>query len=1098
MNIFFRLPFFSSGKRNVKKNKAESRRSVFTDVLSKEIEILVSSEKENFGNLMTEGLRPVADAIELDRIVVYRFFDTDEGKRIGQSYRWDRDAGGTTHLNYEMKEVSCSAPIIHWLSVLSKDDCVSLRVSEVSGDEHSFLNHFGIKSIMILPIFSNGKFWGCVTFQDHKKERGFDSDCNDLFRAMARVCATAVLQKENAKATAEAMKQLEKRERMTDVLNKMSALFLSQSEKTFAKTMSEGTRLIADALNLDRVSVWRHSVRLDGLHGSQIYRWDRESGGTTPPTESLQDVSFTMLAPSWAEILPNGGEINSPTRFTTGREHETMKMLGCVSVFFTPVFIGGKCWGFVLFEDRKNDRFFQENDIEIMRSAALLCANTVIRSEMEREIIKSGKQLSDRLKRQSSISEIMKKLIEIGDMDELLNAVIAKVGNCLNVSRVVISSADIENKAFHIKNAWYAENAPKHLAKSFRFMDLLTKYFPLELHSDSANTFPITCEIAGENGYEDFKPFADIDIGGFILSPIYIEGKLWGVLTVEQCNARRAWTESETEFAAATANAVSNAIMRELYNAKSKKALEKATNASKAKSEFLANMSHEIRTPINSIIGMTKIGKDSSEIERKNYCFLKIDEASKHLLGVINDILDMSKIEANKFELSPVEFSFEKMLQRIAGIVNFRMSEKQQEFTVQIDRSIPKTLVGDDQRLAQVITNLLSNATKFTPEKGLIRLDTRFLSEENGVCTIQVKVSDSGIGISKEQYENLFRPFEQAEMNTTRKFGGTGLGLSICRSIVEMMGGKIWVESELGKGSTFYFTVQIKRGEDAAVQSIMKGVNWSNVKILVVDDDPEILKYFQEILHGYGVDCDTAESGEEALTVTKRNGAYNIYFLDWRMSGIDCVKLTSELKKNGYVDHEKAIVIMISSAELGVIEKEAKSIGVDKFLTKPLFPSAIMDILNDFLDVEQHLQADKEISKLDGIFENYNVLLADDVKVNREIVTALFEPTMLKIDCAENGLEALEMFAENAEKYDLIFMDVQMPEMDGLAATKQIRTMKFEKAKNIPIIAMTANVFKEDIEKCFSAGMNDHIGKPIDFDDVLEKMRKYLPKKKKE
>jgi len=511
------------------------------------------------------------------------------------------------------------------------------------------------------------------------------------------------------------------------------------------------------------------------------------------------------------------------------------------------------------------------------------------------------------------------------------------------------------------------------------------------------------------------------------------------------------------------------------------------------KSAFLANMSHELRTPLSAVIGMTAIGKNSGDIERKDYCFSKIENASKHLLGVINDVLDMSKIEANKFELSPVEFSFEKMLQRVADFIGFRMSEKRQEFTVRIDKTIPKNLIGDDQRIAQVITNLLSNAIKFTPESGAIRLGTRFLGEENGFCTIQVQVTDAGIGISKENQTMLFKPFQQAEMSTTRKFGGTGLGLSISKSIVEMMGGRIWVDSEPGKGSTFSFTIKLKRGENEIRENELHGVNWSNVKILVVDDDFNVLAYFREILQEFGINCDIAKSGKEALEMAEKNGAYNFYFVDWRMPEIDGIKLTEKLREGGHIDREKTVVIMITSAELSAIEEAAKEAGVSKFLTKPLFPSAIMNVLNEFL--ETNAKMGKEASKTEGIFIGYNVLLAEDVKVNAEILLALFEPTLLKIDCAENGLEAIEKFAENSEKYDLIFMDLQMPEMDGYEATKRIRAMKFNKAKNIPIIAMTANVFKEDVEKCLAVGMNDHVGKPIDFDEVLEKTRKYLPKK---
>jgi signal transduction histidine kinase len=251
----------------------------------------------------------------------------------------------------------------------------------------------------------------------------------------------------------------------------------------------------------------------------------------------------------------------------------------------------------------------------------------------------------------------------------------------------------------------------------------------------------------------------------------------------------------------------------------------KADMESRHKSAFLANMSHEIRTPMNAIIGMTSIGISSPDIMRKDYCFSKIQDASNHLLGVINDILDMSKIEANKFVLSPVEFDFEKMLQRVVNVVNFRVDEKQQRFSVHIDRSIPRTLKADDQRIAQVITNLLGNALKFTPEKGSITLTARLVGEVNGLYTIEILVSDSGIGIEAEQQAKLFHSFEQAETTTTRKYGGTGLGLAISKSIVESMGGRIWVKSDPRKGSTFGFTVQVQKGSEERKSFLDPSVN---------------------------------------------------------------------------------------------------------------------------------------------------------------------------------------------------------------------------------------------------------------------------------
>lgn len=386
--------------------------------------------------------------------------------------------------------------------------------------------------------------------------------------------------------------------------------------------------------------------------------------------------------------------------------------------------------------------------------------------------------------------------------------------------------------------------------------------------------------------------------------------------------------------------------------------VEIAEKASLAKGDFLANMSHEMRTPINAVVGMTMIGKAAEDIAKKDYCFGRIDEASTHLLGVINDILDMSKIEADKLELAEVIYDFRSVVKRVVHVVSYKTDEKKQKFTAEIDDKIPRFLLGDDQRLAQVVTNLLSNAVKFTPEGGTIALTAALVRETEADCCLRIEVSDSGIGIREEQQEKIFVSFQQADSGTSRTYGGTGLGLAISKRIVELMGGEIWVKSQFGQGSLFGFTVR------------------------------------QKLVSG-------SEAPEEA------------------------------------------------------------AIG-------------------------------GEI--LPGEFAGRTALLADDVDINREIVISILADTGLSVEEAENGAEALDMFTNDPGRFDLILMDLQMPVMDGYTATERIRSLDVPNAKTVPIIAMTANVFKEDMENSKKAGMDEHIGKPINVPELLLMLRKFLKK----
>ncbi|GBU26748.1 hybrid sensor histidine kinase/response regulator [Treponema sp. R8-4-B8] len=1215
------------------KKALSDRRAAIVEALTKSIEIFSANQEKTFEEVMTVGIRPFADAVGLDRVVFYMMVDVEGGKRLGQVYRWDKSKGGLMSLADELRILPNIPVLEQWITVAQKGEHVRMRKRDYNEDQAAFLDVYGIKSILMMPVFTHGDLWGIVTFQDHNNDRYFDDGCVDLFRAAARIFSNAVIRADTEHAAKRAIETLKRREKMADTLNRAAVIFLSNSKEKFEETMTAGVKEIADVFDLDRFSIWRNFVMPDRLHVSQIYRWDRESGGTTIPTKGLENVTYEQLAPRWEKLLSSGETINSPVSLLP--EADMLRSFGSVTVFVTPLFFNKSFWGFALLEDRHSERSFEEDSVDMMRSAAFLCANTVIRSEMERTIVDvnefnravldasplgftvfdenarvidcnditlkalgttkeyyldhfyefspeyqdDGKKSTDkvadvisralngeklvlewinittekrpvpyevtltrtkyngkyvvmgyqydlrnfkslekniqvqsellkiRLEQQELISEISRGFISSGDSENYVREAISKLGRYHKVSLVYIYGIDYNRKNTYLAYHWVADNTPPQPAQ-FDLLSVIRSYFPERLPDYTTTAVVFSDDIANSSN-ESFRPMLSVDVQAFIAAPLYVEGRLWGILSVEQKSVPRQWTSVEKNFVGMIASTIAGVIMRDIYNTKLRDALHKATQASKAKGEFLSNMSHEMRTPMNAIIGMTTIGKNAKDIEHKDYALGKIEDASTHLLGVINDVLDMSKIEANKMELSPAEFVFDKMLQKVSTVINFRMDEKKQKYYVHVDKDIPKSMIADDQRLAQVITNLLSNAVKFTPEEGSITLDAKFLGEENGLCTIQVSVKDSGIGISREQQKRLFSSFQQAESSTTRKFGGTGLGLAISKSIVEMMGGKIWIESEVGKGAAFIFTVQVKRGTTNEKQSLLPAeINWDNIRIIAVDDDPEILSYFKEIAQGFNISCDTAKDGNEALSLMEQQGGFDIYFIDWKMPDMDGIQLAREIKAR---KAENSVIVIISSDDWSSIEAEAKKAGVDKFMSKPLFASTLAEIINECLGIDEDQSKERQID-INGIFAGHRVLLVEDMEINREVVMALLEPTQLDIDCAENGMEAVRMFKENPDRYALIFMDIQMPEMDGYEATRRIRVIESDLdindsikgkldnngsdnqnfRKQIPIIAMTANVFREDIEKCLDAGMDDHVGKPIDFEEVMEKLRKYL------
>lgn len=516
-------------------------------------------------------------------------------------------------------------------------------------------------------------------------------------------------------------------------------------------------------------------------------------------------------------------------------------------------------------------------------------------------------------------------------------------------------------------------------------------------------------------------------------------------------------------------------------------AKEKAEESTRLKSEFLANMSHEIRTPMNGIIGMAHLALHSDLNERQRHFIENIDDSAKSLLGIINDILDFSKIEAGKLTIEKVDFDLFKTVDNVINLAEFKAYEKNIELIVSYSPGMGKQFYGDSLRIGQVLINLLGNAIKFTQE-GEVGLYISLSADDK----VRFEVHDTGIGLSNEQKEKLFKSFSQADGSITRKYGGTGLGLSISKQLVELMGGRIWLESELGKGSKFFFEIPLEKRIDHQSFNI-----FSDKKVLIVDDNETWHDILAATLELFKVQIEHAYSGKEAIEkIVEHHQHFDIILMDWKMPELDGIEASRIL--NEKMEDNIQPVIMVSAFRQESIVKQAREAGVSVFLKKPVNPSQLNDILSSVflknIDLNSIVQnKDKSLNDELKSLHGSTILLVEDNKTNQEIVLGLLEHSGITVDMAENGKIGVDMYLETPQKYELILMDIQMPVMGGIEATQVIR----KNDKNIPIIALTANAMREDIEKTKAAGMNAHLNKPIDVEQLYAMLLKHISKKRR-
>ena len=519
-------------------------------------------------------------------------------------------------------------------------------------------------------------------------------------------------------------------------------------------------------------------------------------------------------------------------------------------------------------------------------------------------------------------------------------------------------------------------------------------------------------------------------------------------------------------------------------------ALAAAEQANQAKTAFLSSMSHEIRTPMNAIIGLDSLALRNPELMPETREYLeKIGESARHLLGLINDILDMSRIESGRMILRKEEFSFRAMLEQINTMVISQCGEKGLKYECSVVGGVKDYYIGDDMKLKQVLINILSNAIKFTEAPGSVKLTVEQTATFEDQSTLKFSIRDTGIGIDKSFIPKVFDSFTQEDSNRNNKYGSTGLGLAITKNIVTLMNGTIGVESEKGVGTEFTVVLTLKNGDNH--WSGDSYVNPKDIRVLIVDDEEIAAEHARVILDEVGIQADTCCSGADALNMMEiahtKHTPYNLVLLDWKMPEMDGLEVARELRSR--FDRESTIIIL-TSFNWDEIMDEALHIGVDSFLAKPLFAS---NVITEFERIARKNNMSLFREKRRADLKGRRILLAEDIRVNAVIMKKLIEVKGAEIDHAENGRIVLDMFAKSAPgRYDAILMDIRMPEMDGLEAAAAIRALDRPDARTIPIIALTANAFDEDVQRSLQVGMNAHLSKPVESEHLYQTLEELI------